>query len=387
MYKEILISTTASITQIAIIENSVLTEIIVERDDNVSLTGNIYEGRITRILPGMKAAFVNIGLKKPAFLQSNSSIYHQGQILLVQVIKEPVGNKQACLTTNISIPSRYIILLPYLSDLLKISSRITSPKERQRLKKIFLSKTCKYGLIIRTAAEGIPDSLLFNDLEFLYNLWQDIQDTRINSLIYKELPIYLQIIRDSINPMTYKIKVDSHTILEEIINFAKQFAPHLVSQIEYFSTKKRTLFKQYSININNFLEPKVILGSGGYIIIEATEAMTTIDVNTGSYIGNSNLAETLFKTNLEAAITIANQIRLRNISGIIIVDFIDMKNDTHKHKILDALKQGLINDLVKISEISRLGLVEITRKRTRDSLEQVLCKTCPTCEGRGLVMK
>ncbi len=386
MYKEILISKTASITQIASIEDSVLTEIIIERNDNTTLVGNIYEGRITRILPGMKAAFVNIGLKHPAFLQNNLSIC-QGQTLLVQVIKEPIGNKQACLTTKISIPSRYVILLPYSPNLLKISSRIKSSKEHQRLKNIFSSKTCKHGLIVRTAAEGISDKLLFNDLEFLYNLWQDIQDTRINSLIYKELPIYLQIIRDSFIPMICKVKVDSHEIFTELTEFTKQFIPYLTPNIEYYSTEKPTLFKQYSININKFLEPKVMLNSGGYIIIESTEAMTTIDVNTGSYIGKNNLSETLFETNLEATFTIINQIRLRNISGIIIIDFIDMKNDGHKLRILDALKRGLINDFVKISEISRLGLVQITRKRTHDSLEQVLCKTCPTCEGRGLVIK
>ncbi len=385
MDQEILISITSTITKIAIIENSILTEIIIERNNNISLVGNIYKGRITRMLPGMKAAFVNIGLKQPAFLQSNSST-HQGQTLLVQVTKEPIGTKQARLTTKLSIPSRYLILLPYSSNLVKISSRIKSPEERQRLETIFLSNISKYGLIIRTAAEGIPDKLLLDDLEFLYNLWQDIQDARINSLIYKELPIYLQTIRDLVKSSSCKIKIDSSTVFQEITKFANQFIPKLVPNIEYYSAK-RSLFELYSININKFLEPKVMLDSGGYIIIESTEAMTTIDVNTGSYIGKNDLAETLFKTNLEAATTISRELQLRNISGIIIIDFIDMQTTVHKQQILDALRQGFANDYVKISEISTLGLVQMTRKRTHDSLEQVLCKNCPTCEGRGLVMK
>ncbi|MBE9561318.1 MAG: ribonuclease E/G, partial [Proteobacteria bacterium] len=366
MLQEILISTATNITQIAVIKNSILTEITIERND--SLLGNIYKGQIIRVLPGMKAAFVNIGLKQPAFLQSDCSI-HQGQILLTQVIKEPVKKKQARLTTRISIPSRYIILLPYSPNLLKISNRIKSIKERQRLKDIFLSKVSKYGLIIRTVAEDVQEKLLLDDLEFLYNLWQDIQYTSRNSLIYKELPIYLQITRDLVEPS--KIKVDSHDIFQKINGFSKRFINTL--DIEYYS-EKRPLFDLYSININNLLESKVTLISGGYIIMESTESMTTIDVNTGSYIGENNLTETIFKTNSEAAITIANQLQLRSISGIIIIDFIDMKNNEHKKQVLAILKQALVDDYVKISNISELGLVEMTRRYTRDSLEQILCR-------------
>ncbi|MDM8565323.1 Rne/Rng family ribonuclease [Candidatus Halobeggiatoa sp. HSG11] len=375
MSQEILISNTAGTTQIAVIKNNQLAEIIVERND--SLLGNIYKGQITRVLPGMKAAFVDIGLKQPAFLQSDCSIY-QGQILLTQVIKEPIKNKQARLTTKISIPSRYIVLLPYSPDLFKISNCIKSVTERQRLKNIILSKSSEHGIIIRTAAEGVTDKLLLNDLDFVHNLWQDIKYTRTNSLIYKELPMYLQIIRDLVEP--FKIKVDSPEIFKKITKFDKQFE----SDIDYYS-EERPLFDLYSININRLLEPKVKLDSGGYLIIESTEAMTVIDVNTGSYIGKNNLAETILTTNLEAAITIANQLKLRSISGIIIIDFIDMRDEKHKQQVLDTLKQGFINEHVKISKISKLGLVEMSRKYTRDSLEQVLCESCSTCEGRGIL--
>lgn len=269
MNQEILISITSTVTKIAIVEDSIITEIIVARNDNISLVGNVYKGQITRILPGMKAAFVDIGLKQPAFLQSDSPP-HQGRTVIVQVTKEPMGTKQARLTTKISIPSRYIILLPYSSNLVKISSRIKSSEERQRLENIFLSNSSKYGLIIRTAAEGISERLLLNDLEFLYNLWQDIQDTRINSLIYRELPIYLRAIRDLAKSSSCKIKIDSYEIFQEITEFANQFIPNLVPYVEYYSAK-RSLFELYSININKYLEPKVKLDSGGYIVIESTE--------------------------------------------------------------------------------------------------------------------
>ncbi|MCK5876793.1 MAG: ribonuclease E/G [Candidatus Marithrix sp.] len=366
MNQKILISSTSETIQIAIIENKLLTEIIAEKRE--SLLGNIYKGRVTRVLPGMKAAFVDIGLKQSAFLPADCNVY-QGQTLLTQVTKEPIKNKQARLTSKISIPSHYFVLLPYSPNLFKISNRIKSVTECQRLKNIFLSSSSKYGLIIRTAAEGVQDKLLISDLESLYNLWQNIQDTRINSLIYKELPVYLRLFRDSVWSSNSKIKVDSHEIFTEISLFAKQFVSKL--DMEYYS-ESRPLFDLYHININKLLEPKVKLNSGGYIIIESTEAMTVIDVNTGSYIGKNNWSETILKTNSEAATTIANQLQLRNISGIIVIDFIDMKNYKHKQQIVALLRQSLNNDQVKISDISELGLVEMTRKYTRACLEQVL---------------
>lgn len=438
MSTEILINVTQRETRVAIVESGVLQEVVIERTNNRGLVGNIYKGKVCRVLPGMQAAFIDIGLERAAFLhlsdivnkgiepnentENIQKILYESKTLLVQVIKDPLGTKGARLTTQLAIPSRYLVFLPYSKNMIGISTRIESVEERKRLKEITLQhmglagqtlietpgdnetviieavsqpeqKQCNnYGFIIRTAAEGAKDNLLCADMDFLCRLWKDIKEKESNAkgclLIYKDLSLSLRTIRDLLGSKIDKIKIDSIETFREIVNFADKFCPDLVPHIEPYAGE-HPIFDLYLVDdeISKALERKVELKSGGYLVIDQTEAMTTIDVNTGAYVGSSNFEETIFKTNLEAAQAIARQLRLRNLGGIIILDFIDMKDTEHKRQVLRTLEKCLERDRTRsyISEVSSLGLVEMTRKRTRESLEHVLCDTCPTCGGRGSI--
>jgi ribonuclease G len=446
MNQEVLINVTPRETRVALVENGILQEVMIERISSRGLVSNIYKGRVCRVLPGMQAAFVDIGLERAAFLHIsdivNAHLHHgeieiddktesihrflyEGQTVLVQVIKEPLGTKGARLTTQIAIPSRYVVFLPSSPNMIGISTRIESTEERKRLKEIAwqhmgiteqaVIETSKqgetevmqaiatdyndqaeqlnhYGFIIRTAAESITTEMLCADMNFMCRLWKDIQDKESQappcSLIYEDLSLALRTVRDLMGTVVDKIKVDSPVIFDELIDFTNKFIPDFVPHIEYY-TGDRPIFDLYCIDdeITKALERKVQLKSGGYLVIDQTEAMTTIDVNTGGYVGSRNLEETIFKTNLEAAQAIARQLRLRNLGGIIILDFIDMLDPEHKRQVLRTLEKCLERDRAKshIGEVSSLGLVQMTRKRTRESLEHILCENCPTCGGRGSV--
>jgi ribonuclease G len=445
MSEEVLINVTPRETRIAMVENGILQEVVIERISHRGLVSNIYKGRVCRVLPGMQAAFVDIGLERAAFLHvsdvvntqldhngasypQSESIYellYEGQTLLVQVVKDPLGSKGARLTTQISIPSRYAVLIPYSGGMIGVSTRIDKEEERKRLKDIGLrqmgltaqemvekpgkegmemlqtasplpqvaaTQCGRYGFIIRTAAEGVIENRLCADMDFLCRLWKDIleKDTSASpcSLIYKDFSVACRSLRDLIDTQVEKIRIDSQEIFVEVVNFAQKFIPDLVPHIELYSGT-RPIFDLYAIDdeITKALERKVPLKSGGYLVIDQTEAMTTIDVNTGAYVGTRNLEETIFKTNLEAAQAIARQLRLRNLGGMIILDFIDMLDLEHKRQVLKTLEKCLERDHTKshLSEVSSLGLVQMTRKRTRESLEHVLCETCPICGGRGKI--
>lgn len=421
MSEEVLINVSPRETRVAMVENGVLQEVIVERESKRGLVSNIYKGRVCRVLPGMQAAFVDIGLERAAFLHAGdisavegngsvsniNEVLREGQTLLVQVIKNPLGTKGARLTTQISIPSRYLVFIPDIETNVGISQRITG-EERGRLLNIVNQHmsdgnlwndedhqagervTC--GFIIRTAAEGISEALLQADMSFLCQMWNALLEkaktAEPTALIYEDLPLKIRTLRDMVGMSVKEIHVDSKETCQEMQNFAKAFIPELEPLIEHYPGE-RPLFELYNIEeeISNALKRHVELKSGGYLVLDQTEAMTTIDVNTGKFVGHRNLEETIFKTNLEATQAIARQIRLRNLGGIIIVDFIDMLDAEHRRQVLRSLEKYLEKDHAKthISEISSLGLVQMTRKRTRESLEHTLCETCPTCNGRGSV--
>ena len=406
MSEEILINVTPPETRVAVIENGVVQEIIVERTAKRGLVGNIYKGKVCRVLPGMQAAFVDAGLARAAFLHASdihggngersdqiTDLVREGGEVIVQVVKDPLGTKGARLTTNISIPSRYMVFMPNVSNV-GVSQKIEDEAERTRLREILTqyaeANDISAGFIARTAAEGVSDDALRNDMRFLVRLWQSIQERAASApskeLIHEDLPLALRALRDLINPEVEKIRIDSRSTWEKAQQFANKYIPDQRSSIEYYPGE-RPIFDLYGVEdeIQKALERKVDLKSGGHLVIDQTEAMTTIDVNTGAFVGHRNLEETIFKTNLEAAQAICRQLRLRNLGGIIIIDFIDMTDEDHKRQVMRALERCLARDHAKtqISEVSRLGLVEMTRKRTRESLEHVLCQTCPTCSGRG----
>lgn len=409
MSEEILINVTPPETRVAVIENGVLQELIIERSCKVGLVGNIYKGQVCRVLPGMQAAFVDIGLPRSAFLHlsdlcqkelekkgsANIEHYlHEGQHVIVQVFKDPLGTKGARLTTDISIPSRFQVYMPY-SNSTGISQRIECQEERTRLKNCleqFRQEHNCGGFIARTAAECVEDSVLIADMEFLLKLWESIR-TKIataapKQFIHKDLPLSVRTLRDLYRDGIERIRVDSRETYLRLVEFAETFVPEIVSVIEHY-TGESPVFDIYSVEdeIEKALARKVKLKSGGHLVFDQTESMTTIDVNTGGYVGGRNLEETIFKTNLEAAQAIARQLRLRNLGGIIIIDFIDMKSSEHKQQVLQALERHLEKDRAKtkISEVSALGLIEMTRKRTRESLEHIMCESCPACSGRGVL--
>ena len=414
MSTELLINVTPSETRVAMIEAGVLQEIHVEREARRGIVGNIYKGRVSRVLPGMQAAFIDIGLDKAAFLHASdivphtecvsenekrqfqvrdiSQLVHQGQDLVVQVVKDPLGTKGARLTTDITLPSRYLVFMPGASHV-GVSQRIESEKERNRLKNTVSDYCDEFGgFIIRTAAEGASEAEISQDAAFLKRLWHKVIERRkkskTKSMLYGELGLDQRILRDFVGTELDLIRVDSKLAFEKLKQFTTEFVPELTKKLEYYSGDK-PIFDMYETEneIQRALDRKVELKSGGYLIIDQTEAMTTVDINTGAFVGRRNLEETIFNTNIEATQAIARQLRLRNLGGIIIIDFIDMMSEEHRRRVLQLLSAALEKDRVKsnVNGFTQLGLVEMTRKRTRESIEHILCDQCPTCEGRGAV--
>jgi ribonuclease G len=412
MSEEILINVTPMECRVAHVENGVVQELYVERTAKRGLVGNIYKGKVVRVLPGMQAGFIDIGLERTAFIHASdivvaesdpekmptiSALLHDGQSIVVQTIKDQIGTKGARLSTDLSIPSRYLVYMPK-GQHIGVSQRIEDETERERLKNIIRQLKKEYpdtetgGFIVRTVAEGVSEHELRQDMAFLVRLWRWINERCVTaatpSLIYEELPLFLRVIRDIVVASVSEIHIDSRETYAKVKEFIEEFMPDMVDKLRHYPGE-RPLFELYNIedDLQKALQRKVLLKSGGYLIIDQTEAMTTVDVNTGSFVGGRNLEDTVFKTNLEAAHAIARQLRLRNLGGIIILDFIDMQEDDHKQQVLRALEKMLLRDhaKTKITQVSELGLIEMTRQRTRESLEHLLCETCAHCQGRGTV--
>ena len=412
MSGELLINVTPSETRVALIENGSLQEVHVEREARRGLVGNIYLGKIIRVLPGMQAAFVDINLGKAAFLHASDinsklilkeensteqvpdirNLVHEGQHIVVQVVKDPMGTKGARLTTDITVAARYLVLMPNASHV-GISQRIEEPKERNRLKTI-VSPYCgeDHGFIVRTAAEGAGIEELQHDAEFLRRVWAKVIERKerkqTKDPIYQDLSLAFRVLRDFVGVSLERIRIDSKLTYQQLVEFTTEFVPNLAPLLEYYPGE-RPIFDLFDVEseIQRSLHRRIELKSGGYLIIDQTEAMTTIDINTGAFVGHRNLEETIFNTNIEATQAIARQLRLRNLGGIIIVDFIDMNDKEHQRRVLHSLDVAMAKDNVKysLSGFSALGLVEMTRKRTRESLEHILCGECEVCHGRGYV--
>ncbi len=413
---EILVNVAPRETRAAILENGVVQEIHVERASRRGLVSNLYKGRVSRVLPGMQAAFVEIGLERTAFLHAADIVaktddtllgapgaapvedirrlLNAGDDILVQVIKDPIGTKGARLTTFIALPSRYLVYMPR-GQAIGVSSRIEDEAERARLKSVLTGLAegvAEGGYIVRTAAQGVSAENLREDMNYLAKLWGHVRTSaaaaRAGSVVHEDLPLPLRVLRDELSRGVSRVLVDAPREFERMREFAAAFMPDSASAIELYAGP-RPLFDLNGIEeeISKALDRKVPLKSGGHLVIDQTEAMTTIDVNTGAYVGHRNLEETIFRTNLEAAVSIARQLRLRNLGGIIIIDFIDMRDEPHRRAVLTALERALAGDRAQthIVSLSPLGLVEMTRKRTRESLEHLLCEPCPSCEGRGFV--
>ncbi len=410
---EILVNVAPRETRAAIVETGVLQEIYIERTSRRGLVSNLYKGKVSRVLPGMQAAFVDIGLERTAFLHvadiANAPtddtivlpavddirrLVSPGDDILVQVIKDPLGTKGARLTTFIALPSRYLVYLPR-GEGIGVSARIDDEAERQRLKDAIaacIPSGSEGGYILRTAAQGISPESLREDMAYLDKLWRHVRvralEAQPGEIVHADLPLPLRVLRDELSRGVSRVLVDSPRDHADMIAFAEAFMPDAATRIELYGGP-RPIFDLHGIEeeISRALDRKVTLKSGGHLVIDQTEAMTTIDVNTGAYVGHRNLEETIFRTNLEAAVAIARQLRLRNLGGIIIIDFIDMRDEAHRRQVLAALERALSGDRAQthIVSLSPLGLVEMTRKRTRESLEHLLCVACPTCEGRGSV--
>ena len=416
MSEEILINVTPRETRVALVENGMLQELHIERTSRRGVVGNVYKGRVQRVMPGMQAAFVEIGLERAAFLHASdilrltqaqsgeseeaiapsppppiTSLVHEGQEIVVQVVKDPIGSKGARLTTQISVPSRYLVLLPH-SRVIGISARIEDEVERARLKALMneLVEGSGFGYIVRTNAEGQTPEALAEDVEYLRRAWRIIGEASsgaaVGGRIYEDLSLPLRAARDLMRKDVDKVRVDSRETCDRLRAFAGQFMPDLAERVEHYSGE-RPIFDLYGVEdeIQRALLKEVPLKSGGYLIVDQTEAMTTVDVNTGSFLGQRNLEETVYRTNLEAAQSVARQLRLRNLGGIIIIDFIDMTDDEHKRQVQRTLEKALSRDHAKttVYEFSPLGLVEMTGKRTTESLERQLCEPCHECGGRG----
>jgi len=408
MAQEILINVTPQETRVAMLEQGAVQELHVERASARGLVGNICLGRVARVLPGMQSAFIDIGLERAAFLhiadiwehrQDGHSehrpierILNDGQTLLVQVIKDPIGTKGARLSTQLSLAGRLLVYLPQDSHI-GISQRIEDEQERELLRgrlQTLLPEGLSGGFIIRTMAESASEREMQNDIAYLTKLWRDLTgrslDTPAPTVLYQDLNLAQRVLRDMTTDDTVRIQVDSRETFVRMREFASEYTPALVERIEHYAGE-RPLFDLHGVEdeIERALARRVNLKSGGYLIFDQTEAMTTVDVNTGGFVGGRSFDDTIFKTNLEAAQVIARQLRIRNLGGIIVIDFIDMENADHKAAVLAELGKALEKDRTRLSVngFTQLGLVEMTRKRTRESLAHVLCEPCPTCTGRG----
>jgi ribonuclease G len=434
MSNELIINARPYETRVALVESGVVAELHIERKTGQELMGNIYRGRVVRVLPGMQAAFVDIGLERTGFLYVSDvhmallefeslmlndripqedpdedsmgdppehleyfhhpieDLLHEGQEIMVQIAKEPLGNKGARLTSHISLPGRHLVLMPTVKHI-GVSRRIEDKEERERLRGIIQEiRPSEFGFIVRTVSEGASHEKLKSDMDFLLKLWANVQSgmdkLSAPGLLYKDLSVSLRAVRDLFTREVDRLVIDSTEEYGNIMNFINNFAPRLRFSVERYQGAE-PIFDAYGIEveISRALENKIWLKSGGYIVIGLTEALTAIDVNTGSYVGKRNLEETLVKTNLEAAKEIAYQLRFRNIGGIIVIDFIDMEKKTNRERVFMALKQALSKDKAKsnVLRMSELGLIEMTRKRTRENLNRLLTEPCFYCEGRGIL--
>ncbi len=436
MSKQLIINDTEHETRVALLEQGTIAELFIERRDQSDITGNIYKGKVLRVLPGMQAAFVDIGLNQAAFIYVNDvvgedykafeqlfkegitdkdnlseinikdsatsipkldrnieELVTEGQEILVEVTKSPMGTKGARVTTHISLPGRFLVLMTR-SDHIGISRRIEDEEERNRLKESVLSlRNDDFGYIVRTVAEGINKEKFAYEMGFLKNLWANIQSkyqtAPAPSLLHKELNVSLRAVRDLLTHEAEKLVIDSRPVYESVLSFLDTFMPSLKDFVQLYEGSE-PVFDAYNLegDISRALKRKVWLKSGGYIVIEQTEALTAIDVNTGRYVGKYNLEETILKTNLDAVKEIAYQIRLRDIGGIIIIDFIDMEKQSSQEKVFNALQETLRKDRSKtnVLPISEMGLIQMTRKRVKQSLNRIMCESCFYCDGEGYLI-
>ena len=441
MLKELVVNSAPHETRVALLENGTIVEVFIERKDETSIAGNIYKGRVQRVLPGMQAAFVDIGFDQAAFIYvddvldaashklcqkfeqdpdndeeetsdideeeerekesgswksrvapecSIEDLLTEGQEIMVQVAKSSIGSKGPRVTTHISLAGRYMVLMPTV-DHIGISKRISDETERTRLKEMLLSiRKNNFGYIFRTQARDIDETTLKKEIEFLNNTWEDIlvrsKNISATALVYKDLNVTFRAVRDLLANEADKLIIDSKPEYDNVQNFLKKLMPDVNLSVELYQGPE-PIFDAYNIegDIARALKEKVWLKSGGYIVIEQTEALIAIDVNTGRYVGKHNFDETILKTNLEAVKEIAYQIRLRNIGGIIIIDFIDMRRDSHKEKVMTRMHEAMKKDKsqTNILPLTELGLVQMTRKRTRRNLNRTLCEPCFYCNGNG----
>ncbi|MGD9043198.1 MAG: Rne/Rng family ribonuclease [Desulfobacterales bacterium] len=435
MYKQLIINVSEHETRVAHLEDGTISELYIDRGDDSDVAGNIYKGRVLRVLPGMQAAFVDIGLNQAAFiyvddvysndykeyermfevdaqeeeLETESApdtttpenkrnflieeLLLEGQELLAQVTKSPIGTKGARISSYISLPGRFLVLMP-TSDHIGISRRIEDQVERERLRTAVQNlRTNNYGYIIRTAAEGEPIDKLASEMSFLKNMWENIDQKFEKApspfLLHQELSVSLRAVRDLLIHEVEKLVIDSQSTYNAVLSFLDTYMPTLKDHVVLYEGAE-PVFDAYNLegDISRALKRKVWLKSGGYVTIEHTEALVAIDVNTGRYVGKHNLEETILKTNLEAVKEIAYQIRLRDIGGIIIIDFIDMEKKTNQEKVFNALQEALIKDKSKthVLPMSDMGLIQMTRKRTREPLTRILCEPCYYCDGEGYII-
>jgi len=417
MAEEILIAVSEFETRVALMRAGAVQEIHLAHADGYSLTGNVYLGRVDRIIPGMQAAFVDVGLERPGFLHARDiegprvaraeagedetgtpdirDLLHEGQRLMVQIAKDPISGKGARLTTQLAIASRFMVLMPF-NDHIGISQRIDDEGERERLRvlidRVRTEHEVGMGFIARTAAEGAERDAIALDVQVLTRIWDKVLEKKARSecpmLVYEELPLHIRMVRDLAGPDTERIVIDHVPTFQRVRSFVAEFIPEFCERLEHY-TELRPLFQRHGVDdeVNRALERKVPLKSGGHVVIEQTEAMTTVDVNTGGFLGNSSLEETVFRTNLEAAQVIPRQLRLRNLGGIIVIDFIDMEDEDHRRQVLRTLEKACETDpaRIRLEGFSSLGLVQMSRKRTRESLAQQICQPCSRCGGVGVV--
>jgi len=421
---ELLINVTKQECRVALLEGGQVVEFYIEREGDASFVGNIYKGRVVKVLKGMHACFIDIGLDKAAFLYvddikggikelypflegdeetefiskldfkdaSIEELVQQGQEILVQVAKDPIGTKGARVTSRITLPGRYVVLMPGMEHI-GVSRKIEDEEKRKKLKELATKiKPTGFGLIMRTVSEDATEEEIQRDIDFLLLLWDNIQKKKDKvhapSLIHSEFDLVLRSLRDFMNQSVDRLIIDNYNEWIRLKEFAQIYFPRIADKIELFEGDE-PIFDAFGVEVDldRSLERKVWLKSGGYIVIDQTEAMTVIDVNTGKFVGKENLEDTILRTNLEAVKEIAYQIRLRNLGGIILIDFIDMEKDENKQKVINAMVEAMKKDRAKttIYNITDLGIVQMTRKRTRESLEHILCDSCPYCEGKGRI--